>query len=139
MALLTFDRNPPPRQLRQFSAIWLPATVALLGWLVYRRGGTWDGALVTWGIGAVLAVAANLRPAVARGAWVTSMTLAFPVGWVVSHVVLAAAYYLVMTPMGWAMRMAGHDPMHRGFEPRATTYWKEHDPGTSKARYLRQF
>ena len=139
MALLTFDRNPPARQLRQFSAIWMPATFALLGWLVYRRAGSWDGALVTWAIGAVVTVLGNISTKVARGVWVTWMTLAYPIGWVVSHLALGIAYYVIITPMGWVMRLAGHDPMDRGFDRQATTYWRAHDPGTSKARYLRQF
>jgi hypothetical protein len=139
MALLRFERNPPPRQLRQFAVLWMPATFALLGWIVYRRVGTWNGALLTWAIGAALSAAGAVWPSVARAVWVAWMTLAYPVGWVVSHLVLAAAYYVVITPMGWLMRAAGHDPMHRRFDPRATSYWKAHDPGTSKSRYLRQF
>jgi fatty acid desaturase len=67
------------------------------------------------------------------------MTLAYPIGWVLSHLVLAIAYYLVLTPMGWLMRLVGHDPMHRAFDQRAASYWVSHDPGTSKPRYLRQF
>ena len=139
MSLLTFDRNPAPRQLRQFSAIWMPATFLLLGWMLLRRSGSWNGALVTWALGAACTVASNLSPAIARAIWVTWMTLAFPIGWVLSHVVLAAAYYLVLTPVGWVMRLVGYDPMRRAFDPRASTYWTAHDPGTSKPRYFRQF
>ena len=95
--------------------------------------------MATWAAGAALTAAGNLWPAVARAVWVTWMTLAFPIGWVISHLVLGVAYYLVMTPMGWLMRLAGHDPMTRSFDAHATSYWAAHDPGTSKARYLRQF
>ena len=139
MALLTFDRNPGPRQLRRFSAIWMPATFALLGWIVHRRTGSWNAAVATWVLGTVLTVAGNAWPAVARGVWVTWMTLAFPIGWVVSHLVLGVAYYLVITPMGWLMRAFGHDPMQQGFDRRKASYWVEHNPGTSKRRYLRQY
>ena len=58
----------------------------------------------------------------------------------VSHVVLALVYYLVFVPIGLLMRLFGYDPMKRGFDPEAATYWTARDPKASEPkRYFRQF
>jgi hypothetical protein len=66
------------------------------------------------------------------------MFLAFPIGWTVSHLLLLATFYLVLTPIGVVMRLVGHDPLERKFRPEAATYWMEHDPGSDPSRYFRQ-
>jgi hypothetical protein len=38
------------------------------------------------------------------------MILAFPIGWAISHVALAAVYYLVVTPIGLRDAATGRDP-----------------------------
>jgi hypothetical protein len=67
------------------------------------------------------------------------MVVNYPIGWVVTHVVMALIFYLVVTPVGVIMRLTGRDPMEPGFDRTAKTYWKprstEHDP----ARYFRQY
>lgn len=139
MALLTFDRNPHARLLRQFAGIWLPAAIALVGWSVHRRTGVWNAAVAIWVSGAVLSLVAFVRPAVARVIWVGWMSLAFPIGWALSHVVLATVYYAGVWPTGIAVRLLRRDPLTRAFDPRATTYWRPHNPGGHPERYFRQF
>ena len=65
---------------------------------------------------------------------------AWPIGFVVSHVVLAMVYYLVMTPIGLAMRVFGYDPMTRRGDLAKKSYWVERDSGTrGPDSYFRQF
>lgn len=64
---------------------------------------------------------------------------ASPIGWTVTHVVLAIVYYLVLTPIGLLMRIAGRDPMRRKIDPRAATYWIERKNPIDSRRYFRQF
>jgi len=65
---------------------------------------------------------------------------AFPVGFVVSHVVLAVVFYGVLTPIGLIMRIFGYDSMKRRFDADTDSYWVERDPsGTEPTRYFRQF
>jgi hypothetical protein len=61
-----------------------------------------------------------------------------PLAWTVSTVLLILVYYLVLTPIGLALRLAGRDRMGRRFDSDRTTYWvkrNESDP----SRYFRQF
>ena len=46
----------------------------------------------------------------------------FPIGWVMSYVLLGGVYFLVLTPIGLAMRICGRDPMQRKFDRQAKTY-----------------
>ena len=64
---------------------------------------------------------------------------ASPIGWTVTHLVLAAVYYLVLTPIGLLMRLAGRDPMRRSIDPKAATYWIARKNPIESKRYFRQF
>ncbi|MBM4108330.1 MAG: hypothetical protein FJ255_05885 [Phycisphaerae bacterium] len=67
------------------------------------------------------------------------MYAALPIGWTISHALLALIYYAVLTPIGLVMRLLGNDPMQRRLDRAATTYWSEHRPPTDPKRYFRQF
>jgi hypothetical protein len=67
------------------------------------------------------------------------MYAAFPIGWVVSHVMLALIYYGVMTPIGLVMRLLGRDPLKRKLDRSADTYWEPREPIANSKRYFQQF
>ena len=48
----------------------------------------------------------------------------YPIGFVVSHVVLALIYYVGFTFFGLALRLFRHDPLALRRDSNATTYWK---------------
>ena len=52
---------------------------------------------------------------------------------------LALAYYLVFTPIGWLSRTIRKDPMQLQYDRAAATYWVKHEPVTDQERYFRQF
>jgi hypothetical protein len=54
-------------------------------------------------------------------------------------VMLAVVLYLVLTPIGWALRLLGRDPLARGFDPDASSYWTPHRSAARIDRYFRQF
>ena len=139
MAMIDLNLNPTTRQLRQFSGIWFPAFVCLVSVLVWRATNSLQisaavllPALAISGIGLFL-------PRVSRPIFVTFVIATFPIGWTVSHLVLAATYYLMITPIGLVLRMFRRDPMHREFLPKAESYWVARDQATDKQRYFRQF
>jgi len=47
---------------------------------------------------------------------------------IVSPVALGVLYYGVVTPTGFAMRLAGKDPLRLRFDPAARSYWIERTP-----------
>ena len=78
-------------------------------------------------------------PPVRRYVYIGWMCAAYPIGWTVSHVLLAIVFYGVITPIGLALRTFGGDPMRRRFEPGSESYWTPHAGGKDVRRYFRQF
>lgn len=136
--MLTLNRNPSPKDLRTFGLL-LGLFLPTFGWLVCRK----LAVSTPWGILAVLSatsiVAAIAAPWAFRGVYIVWTTAVFPIGWVVSHFVLAIVYWGVITPIGLTLRLLGRDPMQRGFDPRATTYWQRRAPRTDPKSYFRPF
>ncbi|MFG0285121.1 MAG: SxtJ family membrane protein [Phycisphaerales bacterium JB039] len=62
-----------------------------------------------------------------------------PIGWTIAHILLGTVYYLVITPIGLAMRTAGYDPMARSGRSDSPSYWAARRPRPEARRYFRQF
>ncbi len=138
MSVIQVNRDPSRRQLNQFGGLWL-VFFSFFGALAYFRAGLPGLAVGLWVAAVVVPVAGWLVPRFMRLVFVGMSLLAWPIGFVVSHVILAAVYYLVLTPIGLAMRVVGYDPMHRRLDREATTYWVERDGAPDARRYFRQF
>jgi hypothetical protein len=139
MGMIDVNRNPSRRELNQFGLIWLAffALVATVAWFKVHSPAL-SGGLAAAAV--LVPVLGWLVPAFMRVVFVGMSYLAWPIGFVVSHVLLAVVYYLVVTPIGLVMRALGHDPMRRRFDPQAATYWLERDGEARDPRhYFRQF
>jgi hypothetical protein len=68
------------------------------------------------------------------------MTFARIMQAVVTFALMAVIFYGAVTPLAWALRLFGHDPLRLRFEPRATSYWLERrPPGPAPETMTRQF
>jgi hypothetical protein len=65
--------------------------------------------------------------------------LTYPLGWVISHLILGLIYYVVVTPIGLIFRLMGRDLLHRRYDSTAESYWVDHAPAGDVKRYFRQF
>jgi len=137
MAVLDINWNPSPRQLRQFALLLAAVLAGVALWLYCRFPAS------AWGVAALLAFVAGgigvARPALLRPVYVAWMAAVFPIGWTVSHLLLAAIYYLVITPIGVIMRLCGYDPLQRHWDRNAKTYWKRREDQDETKRYFRQY
>ncbi len=138
MAVIEINKNPSARELRVFGLL-LAVFAGLIGALLFWKWGQPRAGRIVWIAGAAVVAVYFAIPPVRRLLYLGWMYAAFPIGFVVSHVILAAIFYLVFTPIGLLMRLVGYDPMHRRFDRGATSYWTEHDPHKDPARYFRQF
>jgi hypothetical protein len=139
MTMLEINRHPTRRQLRQFGFVWL-GFLTLFGFMAFSVLDDVDLALLLWAAALLVPLIGWFVPAFMRLVFVGMSYLAWPVGFVVSHVVLAIVYYLVLTPIGLAARIVGYDSMQRHFDREAGSYWIERPrrpPGSR--RYFRQF
>ena len=96
-------------------------------------------ASVVWGVGTLGAILAWTWPEAGRQIYVYWMVAVVPIGWTISHLLLAVVYYLVLTPIGLIMQLSGYDPMRRKPDRSMNTYWIEHEAVKSIDRYFRQY
>ena len=138
MAIIEVNRNPGKGELNWFGLIFL-AFFGLVGALVWFKAGRHVTARWIWiGAGAITLLYYAVPP-LRRLLYLAWMYAAYPIGWVMSHLVLGIVFYLVFTPIGLIMRLLGKDPMHRKFREDGGGYWREHDPHRQPGRYFRQF
>jgi hypothetical protein len=126
VALIEFNTNPSRRDLAWFGVV-VAAFCGLVGALLWWQFSATRTAIGFWIAGAaVFAVYYAVKP-LRKPMYLGWMIAFWPLGWVMSHVILGIAYFLVITPVGLIMRAVGHDPMQRKFEPGAATYWTPHE------------
>ena len=77
--------------------------------------------------------------ALSLGIYLLLTVVSYPIGFVLSYVVMAVMYYAVITPVGLIFKIIGRDPMRRAFDPAAPTYWIRRRPPAGARRYFRQF
>lgn len=139
MSVVQLNKDPSRKQLNQFGFIWL-GFLAFFGVIAYFKLQNQTLAFVLWGLSIAVPAVGWLVPAVMRVVFLGLSYAAWPIGFVVSHVILALVYYLVVTPIGLLMRIFGYDPMGRRFDPETASYWvRREESGTDSQRYFRQF
>jgi hypothetical protein len=80
------------------------------------------------GIGAAFAVVAVVVPSILGGANRLWMKFGLLLAKIVSPIALGVLFYLVFTPIGLLMRLAGKDPLRLKADPNAKSYWIEREP-----------
>lgn len=138
MSVVERKARPSRNDLRWFGPILL-VWVALVGAIAYFRFDAPRVAAVLWIAGAPFPLLYGMVPALRVPMYLGWMRLFFPLGWLVSHLVLAVLFYLVVTPVAVIVRLFRHDPLHRRWDPSVRSYWTEHRTGEDVSRYLRQF
>ncbi len=133
---MEINKDPNQRQLLWFG-ILLGPFVALLGGVFQYRWGTGPAAAV-WIVGGLLTLAylsvRRLRKKIFLG-W---MYAVYPIGWTVSHAVLALVFFGLLLPIGRLMRWRGHDPLDRR-SPSRDSYWAHRNSKSGVERYFKQF
>src|SRR5688572_33201433 len=100
------DISFTPRTLRQFAALWIVFFAALGAWYGLGRGHTTLGAGL-----AILAVTIGpmglVWPQALKPIYTVWMLAVFPIGWLVSLILLAGVSYGVVTPIAVHFRLIG--------------------------------
>ena len=136
--MIEINFHPPQRDLKIFAVLLIAFFSLVAGWLYWKHAAP-TAALIVFVAAIVVGCVCYVSPTVGRYVYVGMTLAAFPVGWVVSHVILAVAFYAVFTPFGLIMRLFGHDAMQRRFDPAASTYWVRRTEQPKPEQYFRQF
>lgn len=129
-------KAPAEKTLRQFAGLCLVIFGGLGAWrLVQGHADTKAWVLVALGI--FIGLPGLIRPSSIRLVFTGWMMAAFPIGWVVSRVVLGIVFYGVFAPIAAAFRLGHRDVLHRR-RAAAPTYWMAKPTPADPASYLRQ-
>jgi hypothetical protein len=126
--------RPTPRMLRQFAALW----IVFGSLLAFRVGITSPLGLAIAMLSVSVGGAGLLRPATIRLPFLALTIVTWPIGWAVSQILLAVLYYGVFSPLGWAFRLSGRDPLALR-RPDRMSHWMPRPPMPAPAQYFRQF
>ncbi len=138
MALVDINWNPSRKELRVFSSLLICFGVVVSAILSQRLDSALPSLIVV-STTTLIGVVGLIGPSLVRPIYVVWMALAFPIGWTVSHLMMAIVYYLVLTPIGLIMRMCGRDPMQRRIDRTAKTYWQLRTAREDIKSYFRQY
>jgi hypothetical protein len=124
-------RRKTPKELRKFGVVmFVPlAVVAVLLWWKGRPASVYLGALAGFFLASGLLLPQILRPI--EWAW---MKFAAAMGAVMTRFILTLAFFIVMTPIGLAMRLAGKSSLSLKPQSDRPTYWIPADSEGSAAR-----
>ncbi len=136
--MIQIDWNPSARQLRQFA--WAcPVGFTLIGWMLRHvgSGAWWWWPATGFCLGLGLLVLGLVQPLALRPIYAAALAIAMPIGWVVSNLLVAVFYFLLITPLALLFRAIGRDPLAlraRG----AASHWHERRSSDDPRDYYRQ-
>ncbi len=137
--MIKIDWNPPEKMLRQFGWISLVGfgIFAAIAWFRFDS----QPVATTFAAVAVLApIIGMICPKLLKPLYVGLSLVTFPIGLVVSNLVLLLIFLLVFTPVALIFRLFGRDELRLRLDRTATTYWRKYDPDRRKpASYYRPF
>ena len=135
MSFVEINLSPSRRQLFQFgcaAAVVFPA----VAWL-------WNATpqiiAVLALVGAALAVCGYFAPSLVKPFYLTLTLLTFPIGLVVSELIMLAIYFGVFLPIGLVFRLMRRDALERKLDRDATSYWQRKKPPRDLSSYFRQW
>jgi len=137
--MIEINWNPKPKDLRIFGIIALVATViiSLLLHIIKDTGAPWIFIIIA--VGSLIFLCSLISTKTTRIIYLALALMTLPIGWIVSFILLAVFYFLIITPIGLCFRLAGRDPLHRKFDPTAKSYWHIRHPPDKIDRYFHQF
>ena len=110
---------------RGFGVVFAAVFLIIALWpLIYGQSLRWWSVIVA----VLFALVAWLRPrllSLPNKAWTR---LGILLGRIVSPIALGIVFFLVVTPIGALMRLAGKDPLRLKFDRSSESYWIRRDP-----------
>jgi hypothetical protein len=113
-----------PREWRKAALLGLIGPAAIFGILRYRRVVSTTCLAAVLAVIALVALCAWMRPRWFRGYYRFMTRLGFYVIQVFGKVVLAALFFVILTPFGWILRLSGKDLLQLKSPRDKQTFWQ---------------
>ena len=130
--------KPTARALRQFAAAWLIFFLAV-GLYRYVVRGQHQAGIALGVMAIVFGVTGLIKPAALRWLFIGATVLTFPIGWVVSQIMLAMMFYGIITPLAVLFRIRGRDLLSRKPAPNRASFWTSKQTPADMGSYFRQY
>ncbi len=124
--LIEIQWHPTVKQLRGFGVGGLLASIIAALILHFVWGAAVLGAVVVLAVGVALCVCSLVSPSLTRILYIGLTLAAMPIGFVVSFILLAAFYFLLLTPVALVFRLIGRDALCRSWRGRPALAWRGH-------------
>ncbi len=131
--LIDINRNPSTTQLRQFALATL-IMLPLVTWLWSARA---VPMMFAGAAGVGILLCGWLRPGLLKPLFIGLSILTWPIGFVVSEVVLLVLFYAVFAPAGLISRLFRRDPLALKPESAVKSAWIAKKSETDSSRYYR--
>lgn len=139
MAMVQLDMNPSEGKLRQFGQI-APFMLLLIACILRWRFGLPMSGLATFCIiGVLIFILSRLSTKLVKPVYLTLILIGFPIGWVISHLIMLLFFFGIITPLALVFRLFGRDALHRRWDSKCESYWTEHPKCDRVERYFKQF
>jgi len=123
--------------LRKFGTT-VGTVLLLVGIVLYLTGKS--SAVVFGGTGVLLILFGLILPNILKPLNKIWMTLAVILGWFMSRLILFILFYIVITPIGFFLRIAGKDFLNLRTDKNSDSYWEKREKRVKeKIDYERQF
>ncbi len=134
--MIDLNKEPTRKQLWTFGVGFSPFTLVVVALFlrnlpVAAVSVAASGLLVTL---IFVCIAATRKPL--YFGWIR---LTYPIGWLVTHSILALGYYLLVTPLGCLLKLLRKDLLERTVEPERSSYWISDRARDDLDRYFRQY
>jgi hypothetical protein len=137
--MIKIDWHPGEKMLRQFGWISL-AGFGLLASVAWFRFGCQPVAITLCALAVLVPVIGMVKPRLLKFLYIGLSLITFPIGIVVSNLVLLLIFLLVFTPLALIFRLFGRDELRLRLDRAAPTYWRKYDPERrDPASYYRPF
>ena len=139
MALVDINWKPDRNELRTFGEISLAmlTVIALVFYWLDRVTAVTSLYLCAAGLG--IFILSRISTKLVKPFYLLLYAIALPIGLVLTHVLMAVFYFILLTPIGLVFRLIGRDSLKRKWDPNAKTYWMPHRTPDSLKRYFNQF
>ncbi len=145
--MIELDLRPDERTLRHFGWIALGGFgfLAVIAWfevLIFSFGLGAARVPVAAACGSVALVSALFSlvyPRANLGIYLAATIVTYPIGFVMSYVIMGVLFYLIIAPIGLLLRLFGTDPMERHILADVESYWLDAPPPRPRASYFKQF
>ncbi len=145
--MIEINLRPDQSTLRQFGWIALVgfgilATIAWQEWLIFSFG-LGEARPIVAGVFVALAAWSAffslVWPRANLPVYIGLTILSYPIGFVLSSLIMGTLFFVLITPLGIFFKMTGRDSLKRKFEPDLDSYWIDSRAPRAKESYFKQF